>query len=107
MANHAHTRWENVGPFNQQHQQHLLPGVALLANAPERMPERRKRGREKEKEKEKEAAAVENRHLPPLPTSGKLSSRGARQRIMAQREEQIAAQKVSAQHDLVIYHIIR
>ncbi|KAG7259629.1 hypothetical protein CRUP_036753 [Coryphaenoides rupestris] len=51
--------------------------------------DRRKRGREKEAA----AAAAENRHLPPLPTSGKLSSRGARQRLMAQREEQIAAQK--------------
>uniref|UniRef100_A0A671XSV3 Endoplasmic reticulum transmembrane helix translocase n=1 Tax=Sparus aurata TaxID=8175 RepID=A0A671XSV3_SPAAU len=52
---------------------HAHIGVALLANAPERMPERKKRGREKE------------------PTT--LSSRAARQRVMAQREEQLAAQK--------------
>lgn len=63
-------------------------GVALLANAPERIPEKKKRG------KEKETIAAESRPLPPLSSGGKLSSRGARQRVMAQREEQLAAQKV-------------
>ncbi|CAB1341455.1 unnamed protein product [Coregonus sp. 'balchen'] len=69
---------------------HAHIGVALLANAPERMPERRKRG------KEKEAPAADSRpSLPPVTSSGvKLTSRAARQRVMAQREEQLAAQKV-------------
>uniref|UniRef100_A0A8D3D354 Endoplasmic reticulum transmembrane helix translocase n=1 Tax=Scophthalmus maximus TaxID=52904 RepID=A0A8D3D354_SCOMX len=66
---------------------HAHIGVALLANAPERMPEKRKRGREKE------APPVEPRPLPPISSGGKLSSRAARQRLMAQREEQLAAQK--------------
>uniref|UniRef100_A0A8P4G0Y2 Endoplasmic reticulum transmembrane helix translocase n=1 Tax=Dicentrarchus labrax TaxID=13489 RepID=A0A8P4G0Y2_DICLA len=66
---------------------HAHIGVALLANAPERMPERKKRGREKE------ATAAESRPIPPVSSGGKLSSRAARQRVMAQREEQLAAQK--------------
>uniref|UniRef100_A0A7N6BGI0 Endoplasmic reticulum transmembrane helix translocase n=1 Tax=Anabas testudineus TaxID=64144 RepID=A0A7N6BGI0_ANATE len=66
---------------------HAHIGVALLANAPERMPEKKKRGREKE------ASATEPRPLPPVGGGGKLSSRAARQRVMAQREEQLAAQK--------------
>ncbi|XP_057672946.1 manganese-transporting ATPase 13A1 [Corythoichthys intestinalis] len=66
---------------------HAHVGVALLANAPERMPEKKKRSREKE------APAVESRPLPPVNSGGKPSSRGARQRMMAQREEQLAAQK--------------
>ncbi|XP_053300044.1 manganese-transporting ATPase 13A1 [Pleuronectes platessa] len=66
---------------------HAHIGVALLANAPERMPEKKKRGREKE------APIVEPRPLPPVSSVGKLSSRAARQRVMAQREEQLAAQK--------------
>ncbi|KAM3864301.1 LOW QUALITY PROTEIN: endoplasmic reticulum transmembrane helix translocase [Diretmus argenteus] len=67
---------------------HAHIGVALLANAPERMPERKKRGREKE------TSTAESRPLPPVTGSaGKLSSRAARQRVMAQREEQLAAQK--------------
>ncbi|XP_067088772.1 manganese-transporting ATPase 13A1 isoform X1 [Osmerus mordax] len=65
---------------------HAHIGVALLANAPERMPERRKRGRDKE------IPVPESR--PPVPSSGiKMTSRAARQRVMAQREEQLAAQK--------------
>lgn len=52
------------------------------------MPEKKKRGREKE------ASATESRPLPPVGSGGKLSSRAARQRVMAQREEQLAAQKV-------------
>nr|XP_046186653.1 endoplasmic reticulum transmembrane helix translocase-like isoform X3 [Oncorhynchus gorbuscha] len=68
---------------------HSHIGVALLANAPERMPERRKRGRE-------ETPAADSRpSLPPVTSSGvKLTSRAARQRVMAQREEQLAAQKM-------------
>ncbi|XP_049601366.1 endoplasmic reticulum transmembrane helix translocase [Syngnathus scovelli] len=66
---------------------HAHIGVALLANAPERMPERRKRG------KEKEAPAVDIRPSLPVNAGGKPTSRGARQRMMAQREEQLAAQK--------------
>ncbi|TMS15441.1 Manganese-transporting ATPase 13A1 [Larimichthys crocea] len=66
---------------------HAHIGVALLANAPERMPEKKKRGREKE------ASTAESRPLPQVTSGGKLSSRAARQRVMAQREEQLAAQK--------------
>lgn len=66
---------------------HAHIGVALLANAPERMPEKRKRGREKE------ASPADSRPLPPVSSGGKLTSRAARQRVMAQREEQLAAQK--------------
>lgn len=66
---------------------HAHIGVALLANAPERMPERKKRS------KEKEASTSESRPLPPVSSGAKLSSRAARQRVMAQREEQLAAQK--------------
>ncbi|TNN70405.1 Manganese-transporting ATPase 13A1 [Liparis tanakae] len=66
---------------------HAHIGVALLANAPERMPERKKRGREKE------LPIVESRPLPPVSSGGKLSSRAARQRALTQREEQLAAQK--------------
>ncbi|XP_017557058.1 manganese-transporting ATPase 13A1 [Pygocentrus nattereri] len=67
---------------------HAHIGVALLANAPERMPEKKKRGREKE------APVNDPRPMPPISSSGgKLSSRAARQRVMAQREEQLAAQK--------------
>lgn len=60
----------------------------MLANAPERMPEKKKRSKDKE-------FSVDSRPGPPVPSSGvKLSSRAARQRMMAQREEQLAAQKV-------------
>uniref|UniRef100_A0A8C2IMH8 Endoplasmic reticulum transmembrane helix translocase n=1 Tax=Cyprinus carpio TaxID=7962 RepID=A0A8C2IMH8_CYPCA len=65
---------------------HAHIGVALLANAPEHMPEKKKRN------KDKEYSSGEPR--PPVPSSGvKLGSRAARQRMMAQREEQLAAQK--------------
>lgn len=66
---------------------HAHIGVALLANAPERIPDKKKRVREKD------APQAEARPLPPVNSGGKLSSRAARQRIMAQREEQLAAQK--------------
>ncbi|XP_073731916.1 endoplasmic reticulum transmembrane helix translocase-like isoform X2 [Misgurnus anguillicaudatus] len=65
---------------------HAHIGVALLANAPERIPERKKRN------KDEEISSVDPRP-PPVTSSGKLTSRGARQRIIAQREEQLAAQK--------------
>uniref|UniRef100_A0A8C2EJ83 Endoplasmic reticulum transmembrane helix translocase n=1 Tax=Cyprinus carpio TaxID=7962 RepID=A0A8C2EJ83_CYPCA len=65
---------------------HAHIGVALLANAPEHMPEKKKRS------KDKEYSSGEPR--PAVPSSGvKPSSRAARQRLMAQREEQLAAQK--------------
>lgn len=38
---------------------------------------------------------AESRHFPPAGPSSKPSSRAARQRVMAQREEQFAAHKVS------------
>ncbi|XP_007572400.1 PREDICTED: manganese-transporting ATPase 13A1 [Poecilia mexicana] len=66
---------------------HAHIGVALLANAPERMPEKKKRGRDKE------SATSDIRPVPPASSGVKLSSRAARQRAMAQREEQLAAQK--------------
>lgn len=65
---------------------HAHIGVALLANAPERIPDKKKRVREN-------ASPAETRPQPPISSGGKLSSRAARQRIMAQREEQLAAQK--------------
>lgn len=65
---------------------HAHIGVALLANAPEHMPEKKRRS------KDKEYSSGEPRA--PVPSSGvKLGSRAARQRMMAQREEQLAAQK--------------
>uniref|UniRef100_A0A3B3SY67 Endoplasmic reticulum transmembrane helix translocase n=1 Tax=Paramormyrops kingsleyae TaxID=1676925 RepID=A0A3B3SY67_9TELE len=67
---------------------HAHIGVALLANAPERIPEKKKRGRERE------PPVGDSRPFPPISASGgKLSSRAARHRVMAQREEQLAAQK--------------
>ncbi|XP_038143872.1 manganese-transporting ATPase 13A1 isoform X2 [Cyprinodon tularosa] len=66
---------------------HAHIGVALLANAPERLPEKKKRGRERE------ATASESRPVPPASSGTKMSSRAAKQRLMAQREEQLAAQK--------------
>lgn len=75
----------------------FITGVALLANAPERVPEKRKRG------KEKEALIAEYRHFPPASTSSKPSSRAARQRVMAQREEQFAAHKVSTHACMTTY----
>ncbi|KAM9392815.1 endoplasmic reticulum transmembrane helix translocase [Pholidichthys leucotaenia] len=66
---------------------HAHIGVALLANAPERIPEKKKRG------KEKETSTTENRPSLPVGSGGKPSSRAAKQRLMAQREEQLAAQK--------------
>uniref|UniRef100_A0A3B3ZTU4 Uncharacterized protein n=1 Tax=Periophthalmus magnuspinnatus TaxID=409849 RepID=A0A3B3ZTU4_9GOBI len=66
---------------------HAHIGVALLANAPERIPDKKRRGREKDTQQ------AEPRPAPPVSSGGKLSSRAARQRVMAQREEQLAAQK--------------
>ncbi|XP_057202665.1 manganese-transporting ATPase 13A1 isoform X2 [Triplophysa rosa] len=67
---------------------HAHIGVALLANAPERIPEKRKRN------KDKEGSSVDPRPALPVTSSGmKLTSRGARHRLIAQREEQLAAQK--------------
>ncbi|XP_024919934.1 endoplasmic reticulum transmembrane helix translocase isoform X2 [Cynoglossus semilaevis] len=65
---------------------HAHVGVALLANAPERIPEKKKRVRERD-------GPTESRSLPLVTPGGKLSSRAAKHRLMAQREEQLAAQK--------------
>uniref|UniRef100_A0A3P9JY53 Endoplasmic reticulum transmembrane helix translocase n=1 Tax=Oryzias latipes TaxID=8090 RepID=A0A3P9JY53_ORYLA len=66
---------------------HAHIGVALLANAPERMPERKKQSRGKE------VSTSESRSLPVVGSGTKPSSRAAKQRVMAHREEQLAAQK--------------
>lgn len=76
-------------PVNMMEILFFFVGVALLANAPERIPEKKKRSREKD------LSAVEFRAAPPVSTGGKMSSRAARQRVMAHREEQLAAQKVA------------
>uniref|UniRef100_A0A8C6KNI5 Endoplasmic reticulum transmembrane helix translocase n=1 Tax=Nothobranchius furzeri TaxID=105023 RepID=A0A8C6KNI5_NOTFU len=68
---------------------HAHIGVALLANAPERLPEKKKRSREKE------TSVPEPRPLPPVNSASKLSSRAARQRVMAQREEQNTQDTIS------------
>lgn len=61
--------------------------MALLANAPERLPERKKRTRD---------GPSDGR--PALPSMGsgtvKPTSRGAKHRVMSQREEQLAIQRV-------------
>ncbi|XP_037263364.1 endoplasmic reticulum transmembrane helix translocase [Falco biarmicus] len=65
---------------------HADVGVALLANAPERLPERKKRSRD---------GPSDGR--PALPSMGsgtvKPTSRGAKHRVMSQREEQMAIQR--------------
>lgn len=65
-------------------------GVALLANAPERLPERKKRTRE---------GPSDGRPAPPSVGSGavKPTSRGAKHRVLSQREEQLAIQRVGNQ----------
>ncbi|KAM6330498.1 endoplasmic reticulum transmembrane helix translocase isoform 2-T2 [Alca torda] len=65
---------------------HADVGVALLANAPERLPERRKRTRD---------GPGDGRPAPPSVGSGavKPTSRGAKHRVMSQREEQLAIQR--------------
>ncbi|KFZ62691.1 putative cation-transporting ATPase 13A1, partial [Podiceps cristatus] len=65
---------------------HADVGVALLANAPERLPDRKKRPRE---------GPSDGR--PALPSMGsgtvKPTSRAAKHRVMSQREEQLAIQR--------------
>ncbi|XP_054039459.1 endoplasmic reticulum transmembrane helix translocase isoform X2 [Rissa tridactyla] len=65
---------------------HADVGVALLANAPERLPERKKRTRE---------GPSDGRPAPPSVGSGavKPTSRGAKHRVLSQREEQLAIQR--------------
>uniref|UniRef100_A0A8C3SAJ7 Endoplasmic reticulum transmembrane helix translocase n=1 Tax=Chelydra serpentina TaxID=8475 RepID=A0A8C3SAJ7_CHESE len=67
---------------------HADVGVALLANAPERLPERKKRPRD-----------GPNDGRPALPALGssavKPTSRAAKHRVMSQREEQLAMQRVA------------
>ncbi|NXN95682.1 AT131 ATPase, partial [Rhinopomastus cyanomelas] len=68
---------------------HADVGVALLANAPERLPERRKRL------PRDGPSDGSGRALQPGPGAAPLkpSSRGAKQRVLAQREEQMAVQR--------------
>ncbi|XP_041264185.1 endoplasmic reticulum transmembrane helix translocase [Onychostruthus taczanowskii] len=62
---------------------HADVGVALLANAPERVPERKRRPRD---------GFGDSR--PGIPAGNvKPSSRGAKQRLLAQREEQLAVHR--------------
>uniref|UniRef100_A0A8C6Z203 Endoplasmic reticulum transmembrane helix translocase n=1 Tax=Nothoprocta perdicaria TaxID=30464 RepID=A0A8C6Z203_NOTPE len=65
---------------------HADVGVALLANAPERLPERKKRARD---------GPGDGRPAPVPGASGsvKPTSRGAKHRVLSQREEQLAAQR--------------
>ncbi|CAN0021138.1 unnamed protein product [Bubo scandiacus] len=65
---------------------HADVGVALLANAPERLPERKKRTRD---------GPGDGRPALPAVGSGsvKPTSRGAKHRVMSQREEQLAIQR--------------
>uniref|UniRef100_A0A8C5X9M0 ATPase 13A1 n=1 Tax=Malurus cyaneus samueli TaxID=2593467 RepID=A0A8C5X9M0_9PASS len=60
---------------------HADVGVALLANAPERIPERKKRPRDGFGDR-----------IPGIPSAGnvKPTSRGAKHRVLSQREEQLA-----------------
>nr|XP_013817362.1 PREDICTED: manganese-transporting ATPase 13A1 isoform X8 [Apteryx mantelli mantelli] len=64
----------------------LSDGVALLANAPERLPERKKRPRD---------GLSDGRPalLPMGSGTVKPTSRGAKHRVMSQREEQLAIQR--------------
>ncbi|NXF39751.1 AT131 ATPase, partial [Nyctibius bracteatus] len=65
---------------------HADVGVALLANAPERLPERKRRARD---------GPGDGRPALPAVGSGavKPTSRGAKHRVMSQREEQLAVQR--------------
>ncbi|XP_075049909.1 endoplasmic reticulum transmembrane helix translocase [Mixophyes fleayi] len=61
---------------------HANVGVALLANAPERLPEKKRKPRE---------SAVDGKHPGPFSSNSiKPTSRAAKNRIMLQREEQAA-----------------
>uniref|UniRef100_A0A672UZF7 Endoplasmic reticulum transmembrane helix translocase n=1 Tax=Strigops habroptila TaxID=2489341 RepID=A0A672UZF7_STRHB len=66
---------------------HADVGVALLGNAPEKLPERRKRARD---------GPADGKAALPSMGSGmvKPTSRGAKHRVMSQREEQLAIQRV-------------
>ncbi|XP_039766410.1 endoplasmic reticulum transmembrane helix translocase isoform X2 [Ornithorhynchus anatinus] len=70
---------------------HADVGVALLANAPERMPERRRRGRENPSDGRPSPGGGGN--ITPSSGTVKPTSRAAKHRIMAQREEQMAVQR--------------
>lgn len=61
--------------------------MALLANAPERLPERKKRPRDGPSEFRPAAAPLGSGTVKP-------TSRGAKHRVMSQREEQLAVQRV-------------
>ncbi|NXG48046.1 AT131 ATPase, partial [Psilopogon haemacephalus] len=63
---------------------HADVGVALLANAPEKLPERKKKPKE---------GSGDGHGRPLATTTLKPTSRGAKQRLLAQREEQMAMQR--------------
>lgn len=63
------------------------------------MPERKKQSRGKE------VSTSESRSLPVMGSGTKLSSRASKQRVMAHREEQLAAQKVVPV--IVLFKIIK
>uniref|UniRef100_A0A8C8SE98 Endoplasmic reticulum transmembrane helix translocase n=1 Tax=Pelusios castaneus TaxID=367368 RepID=A0A8C8SE98_9SAUR len=65
---------------------HADVGVALLANAPERLPERKKRPRDGPSDGRPSLPAVGSSAVKP-------TSRAAKHRIMSQREEQLAIQR--------------
>ncbi|XP_067876984.1 manganese-transporting ATPase 13A1 [Heterodontus francisci] len=64
---------------------HADVGVALLANAPERIPDKKKKGKDGTNDGKSIASNTSS--------NMKLTSRGARHRLMSQREEQLAVQK--------------
>uniref|UniRef100_A0A8V0X6H1 Endoplasmic reticulum transmembrane helix translocase n=1 Tax=Gallus gallus TaxID=9031 RepID=A0A8V0X6H1_CHICK len=65
---------------------HADVGVALLANAPERLPERKKRPRDGPTDLRPTTAPLGSGTVKP-------TSRGAKHRVMSQREEQLAMQR--------------
>ncbi|XP_029440768.1 manganese-transporting ATPase 13A1 [Rhinatrema bivittatum] len=65
---------------------HADVGVALLANAPERLPERKRKPREVQNDGRTAGPALGSSTVKP-------SSRAAKQRLMSQREEQLAVQR--------------
>ncbi|XP_030053422.1 endoplasmic reticulum transmembrane helix translocase [Microcaecilia unicolor] len=65
---------------------HADVGVALLANAPERLPERKRKTREIQNDGRASGTTLGSSTVKP-------NSRAAKQRLMSQREEQLAVQR--------------
>nr|XP_033771928.1 manganese-transporting ATPase 13A1 [Geotrypetes seraphini] len=65
---------------------HADVGVALLANAPERLPERKRKAREVQNDGRAAGSTLGSSTVKP-------NSRAAKQRLMSQREEQLAVQR--------------